>query len=130
MGNILELNAENFSEKISTGISLVDFFATWCGPCQMLGPELEKLAEDSSLGINIYKVDIDKCGSIASQYGIMSVPTMILFKDSEEVNRIMGFLPKDALFAKIKDFLPKTTDSIDKDFQSIKPSIENFKDIN
>ncbi len=72
---------------------LVDFFATWCGPCKMLAPELEKLATKLEGKVKIVKVDIDESGDLAMKYGIMSVPTMILFQDGKAVKQLMGYQP-------------------------------------
>ena len=73
-------NESNFNEMTGKGLVLVDFFATWCGPCKMLGPVLEDMASDRD-SIDIVKVDIDESMNLARQYGIMSVPTLVLFKD-------------------------------------------------
>lgn len=75
---------------------LVDFFATWCGPCKMLGPVMEEIAKERS-DIKVVKVDIDKDPDLATQYDVMSVPTVILFKDGKNVHQAVGFRPKDSL---------------------------------
>lgn len=77
---------------------LVDFFATWCGPCKMLGPVMEDIAKERS-DIKVVKVDIDKDPDLATQYDVMSVPTVILFKDGKNVHQAVGFRPKDSLLA-------------------------------
>lgn len=91
------LNDSNFSEKIANGVVLVDFFATWCGPCRMLGPTIEELGEESDGSFAVYKVDVDECEDAAMDYGIMSVPTMIVFKNGEEAERLIGVQPKTAI---------------------------------
>lgn len=100
MGDIAQLDDNNFEEVIKSGVTLVDFFAEWCGPCRMLSPVLEEVANELSGQVKFGKLDIDKSHAIAKEYHVTSVPTMILFKDSEEVNRLVGL--RDA--AAIKDF--------------------------
>lgn len=102
-------NEENFDSEIlgsnnketssENRFAFVDFFATWCGPCQMLSPVIEELANDEELDgkVDIGKVDIDESRNLAERFGIMSVPTMILFKNGAEIKRISGFKPKDQL---------------------------------
>ncbi len=89
-------NESNFSDLTNHGLVLVDFFATWCGPCKMLGPVLEDLASDRS-EVEIVKVDIDENENLAKSYGIMSVPTLMLFKDGQLIDQKVGFLPKELL---------------------------------
>ena len=89
-------NESNFSDLTNHGLVLVDFFATWCGPCKMLGPVLEDLASDRS-GVKIVKVDIDENEALARSYGIMSVPTLMLFKDGQLIDQKVGFMPKELL---------------------------------
>lgn len=89
-------NESNFQEMTGKGLVLVDFFATWCGPCRMLGPVLEDMANDRD-SIDIVKVDIDESMNLARQFGIMSVPTLILFKDGKEIAKTGGFQPKESI---------------------------------
>jgi thioredoxin 1 len=89
-------NESNFNEMTGKGLVLVDFFATWCGPCKMLGPVLEDMASDRD-SIDIVKVDIDESMNLARQYGIMSVPTLVLFKDGQVVAQTSGFQPKESI---------------------------------
>lgn len=89
-------NENNFNELISNGEVLVDFFATWCGPCRMLGPVLEEVSSDR-VGVKIVKIDVDECPNLARSFGVMSVPTLILFKDGKEVSKESGFMPKEEL---------------------------------
>ena len=86
----------NFNEQIKEGVVLVDFFATWCGPCKMLAPVLEELKEDRS-DVKVVKIDVDQETEIARLYGVMSIPTLILFKDGKEVAKNVGFMPKELL---------------------------------
>ncbi len=89
-------NESNFNDMTGKGLVLVDFFATWCGPCKMLGPVLEDMASDRD-SIDIVKVDIDESMNLARQYGIMSVPTLVLFKDGQVVAQTSGFQPKESI---------------------------------
>ena len=84
-------NEVDFDKEIKKGKWLVDFYAEWCGPCKMLAPILEELASE----YNILKVDTDKCPSIAMKYGIMSIPTLIVFNNGEKVKQSMGYMPAD-----------------------------------
>src|SRR5579872_5074767 len=100
-GLIKHFNDNEFDKEIQKGITLVDFHANWCGPCRMLAPVLEEVAKTVQGKASIGKVDIDTEQKIASQFQITSVPTMILFKDGKEVNRLVGLRNADA----IKDFI-------------------------
>lgn len=91
------INKSEFEAMKNDGMLLVDFFATWCGPCKMLAPVLEELAPKFEGKMNIVKVDVDKDSDLAMQFGIMSVPTMILFKDGQPIKQIQGFQPAPQL---------------------------------
>jgi thioredoxin 1 len=97
------LDDKTFPSKISKGVTLVDFFAEWCGPCRMLTPILEELNEELAEGSSVAKVDIDSASAIAKQFEITSVPTIILFKDGSEVERIVGLREKDELKTMVED---------------------------
>ncbi len=89
-----------FNEKISKGKVLVDFYATWCGPCKMLAPLLEEIDERKEAGdLLIVKVDVDEAGIIAARFGIQSIPTLILFKDGKGVSQALGYMPKPQLLS-------------------------------
>lgn len=90
---------DNF-ELLVRDSAIVDFYATWCGPCKMFGPVFEEVS--SSSDINFIKVDVDKNGDIARKYGVMSIPTVILFKDGVEVKRYTGFMDKEKLIEFLK----------------------------
>lgn len=97
---------ETFNDVISTNKPvLVDFFATWCGPCKMMHPVLEQLKATYGVKIRIIKIDIDKNSAIASQYQIQSVPTLILFKNGNIVWRQSGAMPLNELQNIIAQFL-------------------------
>ena len=98
------INSDNFEEKVTNtnGIVLVDFFATWCGPCRMLTPVLEEVSEETDA--KIYKVDIDKSEDLSRKFGIMVVPTMIIFKDGKEQEKFSGYMQKEDILAKLNNF--------------------------
>jgi len=93
---LLKLTSGNFSETIGSGRVLVDFWAGWCMPCRMVAPIIEQLAEEFKDSVAFAKVDVDEESALAARYGIMSIPTVILFKDGSEVKRFIGVQPKDA----------------------------------
>ena len=88
---------DEFNETIKEGTVLVDFFATWCGPCKMLSPVLEELSEEN--GVTIIKVDVDEASTLAAMYGIQAVPTLMLFKDGQRIDTRMGYQNKNQLLA-------------------------------
>ena len=79
------IKGEEFNKSIEKGVVLIDFFATWCGPCKMLAPILENSAKELEGKAKIFKIDVDEAGDIAQSFGIMSVPTMIIFKDAKKL---------------------------------------------
>ena len=87
----------NFEEKIASGVVLVDFFATWCGPCKMLAPIIEEIGAECDGSFAVYKLDIDEAEDVVLDFGIMSVPTLVLFKDGREFDRAVGVQPKAAV---------------------------------
>ena len=95
-----EVTPENFEEILQTDKSvLVDFFATWCGPCKMIAPFIDEIAEEMDGKAVIAKLDIDKCPELASKYGVMSVPTIMVFKNGQVVKQEMGARPKNLIKA-------------------------------
>lgn len=98
-----QLTSLNFKEKINDGYILVDFYATWCGPCRMMHPVLEEVSNERS-NIKMMRLDVDKADDIAKEYGVMSIPTLILFKDGTEVSKKIGFLPKEQLIDWLHEF--------------------------
>lgn len=95
------LTEESFQEQISRGVTLVDFFADWCGPCRAMTPILEKLAREVSGRATIAKLDVDSAQKTAASFQVTSIPTLILFKDGKEVGRLVGLRDERA----IKDFI-------------------------
>ena len=98
--SVIHLEKEDFNDVISKGKVIVDFFATWCGPCKMLGPVFEKVSEEVN-DVKFVKLDVDKFNDIAREYGVMSIPTLILFENGKEVKKEIGFMSED----KLKDFI-------------------------
>lgn len=94
------LTTAEFDQTVASGAVVVDFFADWCGPCRMLGPVLEKLAEENG-DVSICKVNVDDEPDLARRFGIMSIPTMLFFKDGAQVDKAVGALGKPALQSKI-----------------------------
>jgi thioredoxin 1 len=94
---------ENFDEEVlrSDKPVLVDFFAEWCGPCKMMGPVIDELAEEMAESFVIGKLNVDEAPNTAGKYGVQSIPTVIIFKKGEEVDRLVGFQSKEALKAKL-----------------------------
>ena len=88
---------EEFKENIKEGKVLVDFFATWCGPCKMIAPVLEELDKDPNFDAKIVKVDVDEVEEAAAEMGIQAIPTLILFKDGKAVDKVLGFQRKDQI---------------------------------
>lgn len=100
--SIIHGNEEKFNEVIQEGIILVDFFAEWCGPCKMLGPVLEELASERG-NIQIVKMDVDQNTNLAKTYGIMSVPTLLLFQNGQLLSKKTGYMPKEMIWEWIED---------------------------
>ena len=96
-------NINEFNEKLATGRVLVDFYATWCGPCKMLAPILEEVDERGEAGdLLIVKVDVDEASDIAMKFGIQSIPTLILFENGKAVKSQLGYMPKTQLLNFLK----------------------------
>lgn len=98
---LVKINSENINEIINKkGYVLVDFYADWCGPCRMLAPILDEIAEEEN-NLIIGKINVDDDGNLAYKYDVSSIPTMILFKDGKEYKRMVGFRPKALILSEI-----------------------------
>ena len=95
MVKVQKLNQNNFDMEIATGKVLVDFNATWCGPCRMLAPILDEYSNNTN--IKVCSVDVDECESIAGNYGIYSIPCLILFENGKEIKRNVGLISLEEL---------------------------------
>ena len=94
----LTLTKSNFEEVISSNPKVVvDFWASWCDPCRMMGPVIEQLAEDPEAGVTVGKVNVDEEEALARKFGVMSIPTIIVFKDGKEAAQKVGYMPYEQL---------------------------------
>lgn len=96
------INSEDFANAVKDGVSVVDFNATWCGPCKMLGPVLEKLSNEIT-DVKFYAMDVDENPDIAEKFGIMSIPYVAVFRDGTKVDQNVGFIPE----ASMRSFIEK-----------------------
>lgn len=91
-------SVQQYDELVAKGDVLVDFFATWCGPCKMLSPIIESVAKENP-DLTVLKVDVDEVGALAARYGVASIPTLIHFVDGVEKDKALGYMPKPKLLA-------------------------------
>ena len=103
----LHLNEKNFEVEVmqSPIPVLVDFWAEWCGPCKMIGPVIDELAQELSGKLKVAKVNVDEAQELAVKFGIMSIPTLLIFKKGKVVNQIVGAMSKEQLISKINPSL-------------------------
>ncbi len=85
------LDYDNFQSATSSGLVLVDFWASWCGPCKMLAPTIDEIENDYADRLSVCKVDVDECPELAARFNIYSIPTVLIFKDGEEVEHMIGY---------------------------------------
>ena len=102
--NTCEVTSDNFQDEVLGAEKpvLIDFWAEWCGPCKMIAPIVDELADEYDAVMKVGKLDADEYGDIMMQYGIMSVPTLLLFKDGEVAERLTGYKPKKAILDKFE----------------------------
>ncbi|MFN3729099.1 MAG: thioredoxin [Fimbriimonadaceae bacterium] len=107
MAEHLNVTSDEFTDKVlnSDVPVLVDFWAEWCGPCKAIGPSIEQLAAEYDGKAKVVKVNVDTDGNLAAQYGIMSIPALLVFKGGKVVNQAVGAMPKDRIAALINDAL-------------------------
>ena len=94
---VKKITNNDMQEALAAPLALVDFSATWCGPCQMLAPVFDELAEEMGSEVNFYSVDVDANSQLAEQYNIMSVPSILLFKNGEKAAQTVGFQSKESI---------------------------------
>ena len=123
MGLLHIENKAVFQKEVleSDKVALVDFWAPWCGPCRMIGPVIEELAGEYSGKAVIAKINVDDVGDLASEYGVMSIPTLIYFKGGKEVKRLVGSRPKADLVKESRDEI-----SHDEDFECLRDYISKL----
>ena len=98
---------DNFQKEVieKKGVAMVDFWASWCGPCRMIGPSVEELADEYKDKALVSKCNVDDEGEVAAQFGIRSIPTLLFFKDGELVDRVVGAVPKSTLKQKLDSLI-------------------------
>lgn len=102
---VTELTDQTFDEKTNNGVTFTDFWATWCGPCRMQSPVIEQLAEEMGDKVFFSKVDVDANQETAAKFGIMSIPTMLIKKDGQVVDTIVGYHTKEQLQKKLEVYI-------------------------
>jgi thioredoxin 1 len=102
---VLHLSSKDFDQATSKGVTLVDFYATWCGPCKMMAPVVEQLAQEFAGRVNVAKVDVDENMELAMRFQVRGVPTFGIFKDGKLLQCIVGAVGYDTLRAAVKPFL-------------------------
>lgn len=100
-----EFTDSNFNQETTEGLALVDFWAPWCGPCRMVGPVIEELSKDYEGKIKVGKLNVDDNQETAMKYRVMSIPTVILFKDGQPVETMVGAMPKSAYQARLAKYV-------------------------
>ena len=106
MANLIEFTDDNFADLTKEGLVLVDFWAPWCGPCRVVGPIIEELAGDYEGKVKVGKLNVDDHMAVAQQFRVMSIPTVILFKDSQAVEIMIGSQSKSAYEQRLAKYVP------------------------
>lgn len=104
---VKKISEAEFEAAVKEGFSVVDFSATWCGPCQMLAPVLEKVSEGLEGKVKFFAVDVDEAPALCQKFGVMSVPAVFMLKDGEELSHSIGFKPQEAIEAWISDSMQR-----------------------
>lgn len=99
MSAVTELTSQTFDEAVKEGVTLIDFWAEWCGPCKMIVPIIDELASEFEGKVNVVKINIDNEGDLAARFNVNSIPTLLIIKDGEENKRFIGVTPKSDLVA-------------------------------
>ncbi|MCZ0754819.1 thioredoxin [Anoxybacillus sp. J5B_2022] len=102
---IVNATDQTFAAETSTGVTLVDFWAPWCGPCRMIAPVLEEIDQEMGDKVKIVKVNVDENQETAGKFGVMSIPTLLVFKNGEAVDKTIGYQPKEALVSLLNKHL-------------------------
>ncbi len=102
---VKKISEKEFKDAVASGISVVDFSATWCGPCKMVAPVLEEVSEELSGKVSFYNVDVDENGDLAGEYGITSIPALMVLKDGVKQEIQVGFQPKESICRYIEQYL-------------------------
>jgi thioredoxin 1 len=107
--SVVELNADNFEQEVKQSDIpvIIDFWAEWCGPCQMMGPVFKELSSEYEGKLKFVKANTETNGPVAAEFGVQSIPTLVIVKDGKEVDRLVGFAPKEVLKNNIDQALSK-----------------------